>query len=284
MSTQTTTRITGRALSPGRFRVHTAVGTPDAGAVSQVLRGELAGHLVKGFIPEGDCRRIAGNFWASPRTARYGEGEDGVEAYLVGASHIDKATGEYLSEVERSAQAVNGLYTGAYDPLARFLGMVAGLGAVRRVRPAAHQGREAAGSKAVSWNNTGPYLLLPHDDLAQLSDPLQADFEIGGVTRVMAVNAYPEVPEGTGQIELWNVEPDDRTRADLGLTHSGFPYPAELLREHRSLVVSVQTGDLCVINGNLAHAVRGPTAPGDRRLLLTCFTGLNDRRELLYWT
>lgn len=277
-------RVTGRSLPAGGFRLHRAVGHPDPGAVAAVLRGQLAAHLVKGFVPVADCRRVARNFWALPHTARYGEGEDGVEAHIVGASHIEKTTDAYLTEVARAAPAVLGLYAGARDPLGRFRAVAAGLDEVRRVRPAAHEGRTAAGSKAVCWNSTGEYLLLPHDDLAQLSDPIQAGFEIGRVRRVMAVNAYPQVPSGAGQIQLWNVEPDDRTRAALGLTFSGYPYPGEALREHESIIVPVETGDLCVINGNLVHAVRGPSAPGDRRLLLTCFTGLDPQGDLLYWT
>jgi hypothetical protein len=102
----------------------------------------------------------------------------------------------------------------------------------------------------------------------------------------MAVNFYAEVPMNSGHLKLWNIEPDDDARANLGLTYSGFPYPAELLDEFQSIIIPIETGDLCVVNGHLVHAVvRGnSTVLSKNRLLITFFMGLINNNELIWWT
>ena len=281
---KTAPRITGRSLPDTAFRVHKTNGPVDIAAVRAVLSGDLAAYHVRGFISSEVCERIIANFWSSShRVPRYGEGEDGVEAYLVGASHYGKPTLTYLQEVLACKEGVDGLYAETINPVATFRNALAASGL--RVRAAALDGLPAGDSKAVYWNNVGTFLLEPHDDLAQVKDPIQADFEIQQVARVMAVNVYAAVPERSGQLQVWNVEPDDESCADLGLSNVGFPYPAELLVDYPSLVVEVEAGDLCVINGNLVHAVvRGNTTSPKSRLLLTCFTGLNSNNELIWWT
>lgn len=277
--------VTGESLPPEHFRLHRTDRRVDVGRLADVLHGRLAAYLVRGFVADADCTTITAAFWDSTaRTPRYGEGADGVEAYIVGASHIDKTTEAYLDDVERTEAAVRSLYRSTVDPVARVRTLLADGGAVRRTRAAAAGGRAAGSSKAVCWNNIGGYLLLPHDDLSQLSDPLQTGFEIQRIRRVMAVNIYPHVPGRGGVIKIWNVVPDDETRAHFGVTHSGYPYPPEVLDDHPSIEIAVATGDLCVINGNLIHGVLGGDATERGRLLLTCFTGLDEAGELLWWT
>jgi hypothetical protein len=281
---KTAPRITGASLVDHAFRVHETSGAVDVSTVFEVLNGNLAAYLVRGFVPLDVCRHIEANFWASTgRVPRYGEGEDGIEAYLIGASHYGKPTLTYLDEVLACKAAVESLYTGTINPVAAFRETLAAGG--MRVRAAGLNGFQSGDCKAVYWNNSGPFLLEPHDDLAQVKDPIQADFEIQQVVRVMAVNIYAAVPERSGQLQVWNVEPDDETRAELGLTGVGFPYPPELLSKYSATVIEVETGDLCVVNGNLVHAVmRGNATSAKSRLLLTCFMGLNFNHELIWWT
>lgn len=285
LTTSTARRITGASLSREAFRVHETTGPVDVSLVIDVLRGNLAAYHVRRFVPLATCERIVANFWASSgRVPRYGEGEDGVEAYLIGASHYGKPTTTYLEEALACREHVEGLYAGAVNPVAAFRNAVAVAGGMT-VRAASLNGLPAGDSKAVYWNNVGPFLLEPHDDLAQVRDPIQSDFEIQEVNRVMAVNVYAVVPEGSGQLRVWNIEPDTQTLDELGLSGVGFPYPAELLDAFASTTIAVATGDLCIINGNLVHAVvRGNTSSPKSRLLLTCFMGLNLRNELIWWT
>lgn len=282
----TVRRMTGNSLSESAFYVREADRDVDVAAVLEVLGGKLAAYRVRGFVPPDVCCRIVENFWASEeRVSRYGDGEDGVEAYLVGASHYGKPTMQYLEEARACEAAVKGLYAGTPNPVSAFREALTSGGGIKNLRPAGLNGLAAGDSKAVYWNNSGTFLLEPHDDLAQVKDPIQKDFEIQQAARVMALNIYAEVPANSGQVQIWNVEPDDETRADLGLSYVGFPYPTELLAEYPSTIIPVETGDLCVFNGNLVHAVlRGDATSPKNRLLITCFMCLNHSNELIWWT
>ena len=279
----TTPRMTGASLPEAAFRVVESEKTLDLDHVFAVLKGNLAGYRVRGFVPPDVCGAIVTNFWASTnRVARAGVGEDGVEAYLIGASHYGKPSLQYLEEAHACAAAVESLYAGTINPVMLFKNALASR---MRVRAARLDGLEAGASKAIYWNNFGPFLLEPHDDLAQVKDPIQSDFEIQQVNRVMALNIYAQVPENSGQVQIWNLEPDEQTRTELDVRYVGFPYPADLLLEHPTMVVAVETGDLCVFNGNLVHAVRrGDAVTPKSRLLLTCFMGVNLNEELIWWT
>jgi len=283
----TTKRITGTSLPETAFRLHETERVLDISKVFEVLNGELAAYRIRGFVARDVCSRIAENFWTSTKKVpRPGAGDDGVEGYFIGASHYGKPTRQYLEEARAFESAVQGVYAGTANPGLLFKqALASGNGHPIEVRPARSNGFSAGDSKAVNWTGTGTFLLEPHDDLAQLRGPEQRDFEIQEIKRVLAVNIYAEVPTNTGQVKIWNLEPDDETRAELGLTHVGFPYPPELLTDFSNFIVPVETGDLCLFNGNLVHGVlRGETTSSKKRLLITFFMGKKNDHEVIWWT
>lgn len=280
--------ISGSCLSEDQFRLDETNENIDVNKVFDVLNGNLAAYRIRNFLTNDCCRQIVNNFWeSSAKVPRYGYGENGVEGYFIGASHIEKSTLQYLEDALAFEPAVNALFVDSINPLTKFNDLlVTGKEEKVQVRAAKFNGLQAGSAKAIYWNNIGEFLLNPHEDLAQTRDPLQKGFEIQQANRIMAVNFYASVPEGSGQLKIWNIDPDDTARKVLDLTYSGFPYPAELLEDFSSMIIPVTTGDLCIINGNLIHAVlRGnPNALTKDRLLITFFMGFNDNKELIWWT
>ena len=284
---ETNKRITGTPLPETAFRLHETIQALDVSKVFDVLGGRLAAYRIRRFVTRDVCSQIADNFWTSTKKVpRPGAGDDGVEGYLIGASHYGKPTRQYLEEANAFEGAVQSLYARTANPGLLFKqAMASDNDRQIEIRPARSNGLSAGDSKAVYWTGTGTFLLEPHDDLAQLRGPEQSDFEIQEITRVLAVNIYAEAAANTGQVQIWNMEPDDETRADLGLTHVGFPYPPELLANFSNFIIPVETGDLCVFNGNLVHGVlRGETTTSQKRLLITFFMGQKNDHEVIWWT
>ncbi|WP_323864382.1 2OG-Fe(II)-dependent halogenase WelO5 family protein [Xenorhabdus cabanillasii] len=281
--------LTGHKLKKSEFIIHETENCIDINAVESLLEGNLAACRIRNFLSKEKRQKIIDNFWSSSaRKPRFGEGIDGVEGYFIGASHIEKTTLEYLEQVEYFRAEINELFRDTINPIDFFVEKIiySQSEKLSHIRPATHLGIAAGNSKAVYWNNSGEFLLLPHDDLAQLSDPLQKDFEIQSINQVMAVNFYAEVPRGGGQLKVWNIDPDPTSRSALGLSHSGFPYPEDILKEHESMIIDIAPGDLILLNGNLIHAVLTGNANQlqEKRLLITCFMGINKEDELIWWT
>ncbi|CAQ82206.1 MULTISPECIES: 2OG-Fe(II)-dependent halogenase WelO5 family protein [Photorhabdus] len=284
--------IRGTKLAKSEFIVYETSNNISMNAVSDLLDGHLAVCRINHFLLPEQRKKIIENFWrSSALTPRYGDGIDGidgVEGYFIGASHIEKNTRQYIEEVENFRPAISEIFQDTINPIDRFIEQITHFSGdnPQVTRPAMYHGVAAGNVKIVYWNNFGEFLLLPHDDLAQLSDPRQSDFEVQQINRVMAVNFYADVPQNGGQLKVWNIQPDNQSRSALGLTYSGFPYPVELLENHANMVINIKAGDLVLLNGNLVHAVLNGNAISapERRLLVTCFMGVQQNGDLVWWT
>lgn len=281
--------VTGRSLPKDRFTVREVDGRIDGEVIASLLAGDIAAGVFRNAVPQTVCQQLVSNFW---KNSGRRERPDGVPGHFIGAYHFGKETAAYFRDVSSTRPYLDELYRGVADP-AEAVREEARRALARRggsFRAAKHGGLSAGGSRALCWTASGKYLLDPHDDMAQLGQPQQGSFEIQKVRQhtVVAVNIYPHVHPLSGRyVQIWNIQPDDDCRRLLGLEHSGYPYPAEPLEAIESMLIEVNTGDICLFNGAQIHAVLGESDDvplRDRRLLITFFMGFIDEATAVWWT
>ena len=177
-------KIRGISLPEEDFKLYESIQAVDVDIIYEILKGNMVAYRISNYLSLQTANQITENFWNSTyKVPRLGYGQDGVEGYFIGASHIEKTTAEYLEEANNFEEGVKQLYKGTIDPISEFRKLLASGNKKIIVRPASFNGLSASHSKAVAWNNFGNFLLEPHDDLAQLSDPRQRGFEIQKTTR-----------------------------------------------------------------------------------------------------
>lgn len=252
----------------------------DPRRVLDVLEGRQLGVIFRGVIPERAQKETTERFWSSP-ARRHRPGEP---SHYVGAYHWNKSAQTYLAEsvavardVEEVLAAPDSPWWSFRDGLDREL---ARRGAGLRI--AELDGKRACQALIRAWNKEGAFSLEPHEDAAQCRDPRQAGFEIQRAVdhEVCAVNMCVEHEQG-GRLVLWNIRPDDEARRSLGLEHTGFSYPAEVLQEFDELRLDIHQGDVYVFNGAHVHAV---DANQGNRTNISFLMGFVDERTVVSWT
>ncbi|WP_107048298.1 ATP-grasp domain-containing protein [Streptomyces sp. NRRL F-2747] len=256
----------------------------DPGAVVDVLRGHVLGVVFRGMIPAAECTRITERFWSSP--ARRTRGADAPGQY-VGSYHYHKTTRDYLDEANAAQPGLDEILGTPHDPLTTIRSGLADALAAEgvRFRSARHDGHEAGTALLRSWHGAGQFALAPHEDEAQCGEPRQADFEIQRVKGrpIGAMNLCLE-NGSAGRLVVWNTRPDDAVREELGLVHTGSPYPLRHLDGIESLRLDIAPGDVYFFNGAHVHAVEPETDPAVRRTTLSGILGFIDDRTVVSWT
>jgi hypothetical protein len=279
--------VTGTSMAPGDFRLVRAAGVLRHQDILDLLDSTLAAVLVTDALSSALCDELSTRFWNSKgRRPR----PDGVEGYYLGAYHFGKTFAQYMAAHDEAKQHWDELLKGLDDPVNLVLNPVREALKERStiLRPATWCGREVPFARFLSWPTQGEFLLEPHDDVGQLGDPRQADFEIQETASnvVLAVNIYPRVPQTGGLLRLWNILPDDDCRGRLGIEATGFPYPVSDLADFDHLDIPLESGSIAIINGGLIHAVTGYSTAGavDReRLLINLFVGRLSPDTVVHW-
>jgi hypothetical protein len=273
--------VTGWSGTDDYFTIEEFHGLSDTESVVRVIAGQQLGVIFRGAVGRERRHRILQRLRAGSLLRTRGSEAPGG---YVGTVHYLRDTDDYLESVpaaERELEAV----LGADNPLDEFWSrlndVLARHGLHHRL---ARHGGLSAGSCIVRSLPPGNSLALSaHEDLSQCRDPRQRDFEIQGVCahQVLAVNANIDAGEG-GHLVIWNVKPDDATRARLGTWVSGAPYPVHDLSGYRRLDLAVRPGDLYVFNSGHVHAVEAVRGPESRTSVSALF-GQIDARTVVSW-
>ena len=271
--------VTGISLKSEQFRIDVAVGKP-TWRIREIAQGKALGQLVKGYLSPEQCKVITDNFGASlALRAR----ENGVAGQTVGVDLYRATPNEYGTAVLDNRAAVDRLFVGAVpvpSQLRADIQRIMPAGTV--VRPAAHNGIDFNHVRAVRWTDAGSHALKCHDDWAQLKDPAQSSLETAKILWPVAFNVYPAVAHLGGELEVYNIAPDQRARTRLGIEWTGYPYPVELLAPFDKLVIKPDPGDLLILSGRFVHGVRG--IEGGVRILLNHFGGFIDPTTFVTWS
>ena len=284
-STSAPVRLTGWHGAPRYFRF-VELDEIDPDAVMDVLRGRVLGVVFRSVIDPAAAAELVRRFWASPARKRRGGEVCESLGYYVGAYHYHKPTSTYLDESAEIAPYLESLLAVPGEPTREFRARLGARLAAEGVtlRLSAKDGRPGCPVLIRHWNATGEFALQPHEDVSQLREPRQADFEIQRAPdyTVTAVNMCLENGAG-GRLVVWNLIPDEDSKRRLGLHLSGSPYPVEALEGVDAVWLEVRTGDIYVFNGSHVHGVEA-SADGGNRTTMAWNMGFCDDETVVTWT
>ncbi len=256
----------------------------DPSLIVDVLRGRRLGVAFRNAVEPETCEALIENFLMSP--GRRKRGVDAPGEYL-GAYHYGKSIDEYLDQSEAIRTDLDAALDVPAEPLgALFRGLREELASSGvDLRPARHDGREACAGIFRSWLGQREFALHPHEDRGQCEDPKQVGFEVQRVTghQILGLNiCLDNGPDG--RLSVWNIRPDEASRARLGVRYTGSPYATEWLAGIEQVQLDVRPGDIYLFNAGHVHAVEPVRDPVARRVTLSGILGFSDDETVIAWT
>lgn len=257
-----------------------------------ILHGHHDGsvvYIIRNHADRLACQETAACFYQQINRTRGGNRDDDgfVLTNQIGATQFSRNGQQYIEEVNRVNPAVTGLFSAMDGYAAESLFMNQGLeqGFLDdgiHFGPARFKNGYAGFATFRRWLDNGAMSLMPHEDRAQLSFAAQDDFEIAAAQTVTAYNVCLDAAGAGGELRVWNFAPDERCRAALGVSRTGYPYPPALLGGLESFSVRLNAGDVYFMNACLLHGVHSVSQGS--RLTAGRFIGKVNERKVVYWT
>ena len=248
-----------------------------------VLAGELDIGIFRGAINDEMCKITARNFWNHLKLKKR---QDNVPSFEVGAHHFGQSLDNYFNEVQKEHDNLINLFKGTDNFLAKYQNFIRSYlhdSCGIYFRLASHQSRQASPFVMRSLSNQEPFQLLPHEDVAQLKEPLQKGFEIQKAYDSTLVSTNVCIENGIGgELVVWEYRPTLEDRMHMHVEYSGYPYLEKNLDEFNSYKIPVYEGDIYFLNGSLVHAVKSNILGA--RSIISFFSSAISKQEILYWS
>jgi L-isoleucine 31-dioxygenase len=250
------------------------------GAVVYVIRGA--------FRPESAARVVENFDRLLAETSGGNRHDDGfVRTNQIGATQFSRTGEEYVREVIQTSSTSLDLLDGvSHDEVERMFNtellekVFAKKGIV--FRSSRFKNMPGGFCTLRRWLDNGEMALMPHEDTAQLLAARADGYEIAGARHVVSYNAAVEATDEGGSLVVWNLNPDDRCRENLGVVGTGYPYPPGELAGLESFIVQLHQGDAYFLNSSFIHGVS--SLREGRRLSAGRFIGQVADDLVVYWT
>ncbi|MGW5237011.1 2OG-Fe(II)-dependent halogenase WelO5 family protein [Streptomyces nodosus] len=251
------------------------------GCLDPLLDGNVLAIRIPGFTDPAQALDIARRLAAHPSLSAYRNtpelvrvGESHYETHDVDGSTDRRALAKYLRNADPLMAQIRACCAPSPSPLdVLWRDLDASYGLER----ARIDGRPMfAGICRVFPEGTE---LLPHNDRLSRDAPgLPLGLELDAQ---LAANIYLQVPEQGGELQLWDLRPDEEQLA--AWSAPGSEYGADrALAPQPSCVLSVTAGDLMLIDSTKLHAVSRQKRGA--RIGLSCFLGVRHGHPLVCWS
>jgi hypothetical protein len=242
-------------------------------------------YVIRGAFKPATGARVVENFDRLLAETNGGNrhGDGYVKTNQIGATQFSRSGDQYVREVIKTSTATLEIFDGvSHDEVEQMFNtrllekLFAERGGVFR----ASRFKNIPGGFVAfrRWLDNGEMALMPHEDTAARVD----DYEVARASHVVSYNAAVEATQSGGQLVVWNLNPDDRCRENLGLMGTGYPYPPGALEGLESITLEMQVGDVYFINASFLHGVA--SLKEGRRLSAGRFIGQVADDLAVYWT
>ncbi|GAA2661336.1 hypothetical protein [Streptomyces vastus] len=251
------------------------------GCLEPLVAGDVLAIRVSGFTDPAEAHGMAHRLAAHPSLSAYRNtpelvrvGESHYETHDVDGSTNGRALAEYLRNADPLMEEIRACCAPSPSPLDvlwRDLDAFYGLERARiDDRPM------FAGVCRVFPEGSE---LLPHNDRLSRDAPgLPLGRELDAQ---LAANIYLQVPERGGELQLWDLRPDEAQLAAWSASDSEYGTDRALVPPP-SCVLPVTAGDLVLIDATKLHAVSRQEQGA--RIGLSCFLGVRHGRPLVCWS